>query len=109
MLIKTARFNQLRNDHATLQKDYAHLEKQAHEKDVQAASLGALANEVSALYGLTASKLPAHGPHAAESRHPNRPEPRLCGCIDRRYVLQLFPTTATISRSTPSTVCATRL
>ena len=57
MLIKTARFNQLRDDHATLQKDYAHLEKQAHEKDVQAASLGSLASEVSALYGLTASKL----------------------------------------------------
>jgi murein DD-endopeptidase MepM/ murein hydrolase activator NlpD len=57
MLIKTARFNQLRDDHVTLQKDYAHLEKQAHEKDVQAASLGSLANEVSALYGLTASKL----------------------------------------------------
>ena len=63
MLIKTARFNQLRNDHDTLQKDYAHLEKQAHEKDVQAASLGSLATEVSALYGLTASKLAvAHGP-----------------------------------------------
>jgi murein DD-endopeptidase MepM/ murein hydrolase activator NlpD len=57
MLIKTARFNQLRNDHDTLQKDYAHLQKQAHEKDVQAASLGSLASEVSALYGLTASKL----------------------------------------------------
>jgi murein DD-endopeptidase MepM/ murein hydrolase activator NlpD len=57
MLIKTARFNQLRNDHNSLQKDYAHLEKQAHEKDVQAASLGSLATEVSALYGLTASKL----------------------------------------------------
>jgi murein DD-endopeptidase MepM/ murein hydrolase activator NlpD len=57
MLIKTARFNQLRDDHNNLQKDYAHLEKQAHEKDVQAASLGSLATEVSALYGLTASKL----------------------------------------------------
>ncbi|HEX9198848.1 MAG TPA: M23 family metallopeptidase [Acidobacteriaceae bacterium] len=57
MLIKTARFNQLRNDNNSLQKDYAHLEKQAHEKDVQAASLGSLASEVSALYGLTASKL----------------------------------------------------
>jgi murein DD-endopeptidase MepM/ murein hydrolase activator NlpD len=57
MLIKTARFNELRNDHNNLQKDYAHLEKQAHEKDVQAASLGSLATEVSALYGLTASKL----------------------------------------------------
>ena len=57
MLIKTARFNQLRDDHVLLQKDYAHLEKQAHEKDVQAASLGSLASEVSAIYGLTASKL----------------------------------------------------
>jgi murein DD-endopeptidase MepM/ murein hydrolase activator NlpD len=57
MLIKTARFNQLRDDHNTLQKDYAHLERQAHEKDVQAASLSSLASEVSALYGLTASKL----------------------------------------------------
>ena len=57
MLIKTARFNQLRQDHNSLQKDYAHLEKAAHEKDIQAASLGSLANEVSALYGLTASKL----------------------------------------------------
>jgi len=57
MLIKTARFNQLRNDQDSLRKDYAHLEKQAHEKDVQAASLGSLATEISALYGLTASKL----------------------------------------------------
>ena len=47
----------MRDDHNNLQKDYAHLEKQAHEKDVQAASLGSLATEVSALYGLTASKL----------------------------------------------------
>jgi murein DD-endopeptidase MepM/ murein hydrolase activator NlpD len=57
MLIKTARFNELRVEHDSLQKDYAHLERQAHEKDVQAASLGSLATEVSALYGLTASKL----------------------------------------------------
>ncbi|WP_254063810.1 M23 family metallopeptidase [Granulicella sp. S190] len=57
MLIKTARFNQLRQDHNSLQKDYAHLERAAHEKDIQAASLGSLASEVSVLYGLTASKL----------------------------------------------------
>jgi len=61
MLIKTARFNQLRQDHQTLQQDYAHLEKQAHEKDIQAASLGSLASEVSALYGFTAGKLNPHG------------------------------------------------
>jgi murein DD-endopeptidase MepM/ murein hydrolase activator NlpD len=57
MLIKTARFNQLREDHDSLRKDYAHLENAAHEKDIEAASLGSLASEVSALYGLTASKL----------------------------------------------------
>ena len=57
MLIKTARFNELRHDHDSLRKDYAHLEKQAHESDIQAASLGSLATEVSALYGLTTSKL----------------------------------------------------
>ena len=62
MLIKTARFNQLRQDHNSLQKDYAHLEKAAHEKDIEAASLGSLASEVSALYGLTTSKMAAsHG------------------------------------------------
>ncbi len=57
MLIKTAKFNQLRADHNALQKDYAHLETTAHEKDIEAASLGSLAGEVSALYGLTANKL----------------------------------------------------
>jgi murein DD-endopeptidase MepM/ murein hydrolase activator NlpD len=57
MLVKTARFNQLRQDHQALQQDYAHLEKQAHEKDIQAASLGSLASEVSALYGFTAGRL----------------------------------------------------
>lgn len=57
MLIKTARFNQLREDHNNLQKDYAHLEKTAHERDIQAASLGSLATEVSALYGFTTNKL----------------------------------------------------
>jgi murein DD-endopeptidase MepM/ murein hydrolase activator NlpD len=69
MLIKTARFNQLRQDHNSLQKDYAHLEQTAHEKDVEAASLGSLASEVSALYGLTASKLAMPGSKLMDSRH----------------------------------------
>ena len=57
MLIKTARFNDLRRDHSNLQRDYAHLEKAAHERDIEAASLGSLATEVSALYGFTTNKL----------------------------------------------------
>lgn len=59
MLIKTAHFNQLRQDNKNLQRDYAHLEHSAQEREVQVASLGGLATEVSALYGMTASKLAA--------------------------------------------------
>ncbi len=57
MLLKTASFNQVRSQREALRKDYAHLEQVAHEKEVQAASLGSLANEVSALYGLRQNKL----------------------------------------------------
>jgi murein DD-endopeptidase MepM/ murein hydrolase activator NlpD len=57
MLVKTERMNKLRQDLALTRNDYGNLEKKAHEKDVQAASLGSLANEVSAIYGLTAGKL----------------------------------------------------
>ncbi len=57
MLLKTERFNQLRSEHMALLGDYAKLQKREHEKEVQAASLGALASEVSSLYGLTASKI----------------------------------------------------
>jgi len=69
MLIKTARFNQLRQDHNSLQKDYAHLESAAHAKDIEAASLGSLATEVSALYGLTASKLAAPMGRLTDTHH----------------------------------------
>jgi murein DD-endopeptidase MepM/ murein hydrolase activator NlpD len=56
MLLKTARFNQVRTERETLRKDYLRMEAVAHEKDVQAASLGSLASEVSALYGLEQSR-----------------------------------------------------
>lgn len=69
MLIKTARFNQLRQDHSSLQKDYAHLENASHEKDIEAASLGSLASEVSALYGLTANKLAAPMGRLTDKHH----------------------------------------
>jgi len=57
MLVKAERINSLRDQLAITRKDYAGLEKKAHEKDVQAASLGSLASEVSAIYGLTAGRL----------------------------------------------------
>jgi murein DD-endopeptidase MepM/ murein hydrolase activator NlpD len=62
MLAKTETTNRLRFQLAQSRSDYANLEKTAHERDVQAASLGSLATEVSAIYGLTAGKLTfAHG------------------------------------------------
>jgi murein DD-endopeptidase MepM/ murein hydrolase activator NlpD len=57
MLLKTASFNQVRSQQAALRRDYSRLQVLAHEKDVQAASLGSLASEVSALYGLRRSRL----------------------------------------------------
>jgi murein DD-endopeptidase MepM/ murein hydrolase activator NlpD len=52
MLQKIARYNQLRTDHAQLKDRYSRLELVAKERDIQVASLGSLASEVSALYGL---------------------------------------------------------
>ena len=57
MLLKTARFNQVRTERETLRHDYLQMEQVAHEKDVQAASLGSLASEVSALYGLRQNRV----------------------------------------------------
>jgi murein DD-endopeptidase MepM/ murein hydrolase activator NlpD len=57
MLVKAESVNRLRDELAMSRQDYAHLEKSNHEKDVQVASLGSLAGEISAIYGLTAGKL----------------------------------------------------
>jgi murein DD-endopeptidase MepM/ murein hydrolase activator NlpD len=57
MLLKTESFNQVREERETLRKDYKHLAQVAHDRDVQVASLGALASEVTALYGLRQNKL----------------------------------------------------
>jgi murein DD-endopeptidase MepM/ murein hydrolase activator NlpD len=56
MLVKTESFNQIRDERETLRRNYQQLEQVTQEKDVQVASLGSLANEVSALYGLRQSK-----------------------------------------------------
>ncbi len=61
MLIKTARFDQLRLERDSSRDHNAKLEQVLAEKNVQLGSLGSLAGEVSALYGLTASKLSLPG------------------------------------------------
>jgi murein DD-endopeptidase MepM/ murein hydrolase activator NlpD len=52
MLLKTAHFNQVRSEKEALRHDYLHMQQVAKEKDVQVASLGSLASQVTALYGL---------------------------------------------------------
>jgi murein DD-endopeptidase MepM/ murein hydrolase activator NlpD len=52
MLLKVTRFNQLRTEKEALKTRYTQLEQVAKEKDIQVASLGSLASDVSALYGL---------------------------------------------------------
>lgn len=67
MLLKTESFNQIRQDRETLRRNYQQMAQIAHDRDVQVASLGALASEVTALYGLRQNKLTATKPSAGAS------------------------------------------
>jgi murein DD-endopeptidase MepM/ murein hydrolase activator NlpD len=93
MLLKTASFNQVRSQREALRKDYAQLEQVAHEKEVQAASLGSLASEVSALYGLRQNKLTTAKP-AATATSPltdssdNFSEQAYTQSLDQMYALR---------------------
>ena len=59
MLLKTESYNQVRADRETLRQNYQRMAEIAHNRSVQVASLGALANEISALYGLRQNRLQA--------------------------------------------------
>src|SRR5277367_5008615 len=59
MLLKTESYNQVRQDRENLRKNYKEMAQIAHDRGVQVASLGALAGEVTALYGLKQNKLEA--------------------------------------------------
>ena len=52
MVVKTQRFNQLRDEQKALKSQYSQLEQIAQENELQAQSLSSLAGEVSSLYGL---------------------------------------------------------
>jgi murein DD-endopeptidase MepM/ murein hydrolase activator NlpD len=52
MLLKVSHFNELRTQKEALKNRYTRLEEVAQERDIQVASLGSLASEVSSLYGL---------------------------------------------------------
>jgi murein DD-endopeptidase MepM/ murein hydrolase activator NlpD len=67
MLLKTESFNQVRQDRENLRKDYKQMAQIAHDRSVQVASLGALASEVTALYGLRQNRLASAKPAAARA------------------------------------------
>jgi murein DD-endopeptidase MepM/ murein hydrolase activator NlpD len=62
MLNKVQQFNELRNEKEALKNRYSQLERVAREKEIQVASLGSLASEVSTLYGLKADASLATAP-----------------------------------------------
>jgi murein DD-endopeptidase MepM/ murein hydrolase activator NlpD len=68
MLLKTESFNQVREERETLRKNYRQMAQIAHDRDVQVASLGALASEVTALYGLRQNRMAStHATSAAKA------------------------------------------
>jgi len=52
MLLKVSHYNELRAQKDELKNRYSRLEQVAKERDIQVASLGSLASEVSSMYGL---------------------------------------------------------
>jgi murein DD-endopeptidase MepM/ murein hydrolase activator NlpD len=82
MLRKVSHYNQLREEQAQLKSRYWHLEEQAKERDIQVASLGSLASEVSALYGLKTA--PAMVAAASDEIQKGQVE----SSLDRLYALR---------------------
>jgi murein DD-endopeptidase MepM/ murein hydrolase activator NlpD len=70
MLLKTESYNQLRQDKENLSKNYKQMAQIAHDRNVQVASLGALANEVTAIYGLRQNRLAKSAAAASAAAEP---------------------------------------
>jgi murein DD-endopeptidase MepM/ murein hydrolase activator NlpD len=117
MLLKTESYNQMRDDRETLRKDYKQMAQIAHERDVQVASLGALANEVTALYGLrqqnrlaTSKPAPkasaaaaAAAPTPASLAQTDSPSPQLItNSVDQFYALRTAAFSGRMSRALES-------
>ncbi|MGD0546972.1 MAG: M23 family metallopeptidase [Terracidiphilus sp.] len=105
MLLKTESFNQLRQDKENLSRNYQQMAQIAHDRNVQVASLGALANEVTALYGLRqnrpgkpAAAIAEHTPPSlALSDDPDQQQVKLS--IDQFYQLRNQALSGRISRA----------
>jgi murein DD-endopeptidase MepM/ murein hydrolase activator NlpD len=88
MALKTESFNQVRQERETFRKDYTQMARVAHDRDVQVASLGALANEVTALYGLKHNKLstPKAGAASSAAAEPTPNTLALTDDVDQQQV-----------------------
>lgn len=75
MALKTESYNQVRDERETLRKDYKQMAQIAHDRSVQVASLGALANEVTALYGLRQNRMATAAKSTAAANAAAAPTP----------------------------------
>jgi murein DD-endopeptidase MepM/ murein hydrolase activator NlpD len=113
MVLKTESYNQVRQERETLRKDYKQMAQVAHDRDVQVASLGALANEVTALYGLRQNRLTSARP-APASKAAGAPissplaqtddpsQQQVAHSIDQFYALRTEALSGRISRALES-------
>ena len=81
MLMKVATFNQLRTEKEALKTRYSKLEQVAQEKEIQVASLGSLAGEVSTLYGLKTNRI-------LKSDSPDLSADQFSSSLDQLYALR---------------------
>jgi murein DD-endopeptidase MepM/ murein hydrolase activator NlpD len=81
MLLKTESFNQVRQERENLRKNYKEMAQIAHDRNVQVASLGALASEVTALYGLKHNRIAQVEP-ALAARNSAAPTPATLSLTD---------------------------
>jgi murein DD-endopeptidase MepM/ murein hydrolase activator NlpD len=118
MLLKTESYNQVRAERETLRQNYQRMAEIAHNRSVQVASLGALANEVSALYGLRQNKLDAAKSAAQASAAAAAPTPatlsqaddlsqqQVASTIDAFYALRSEAMSGQVSRALESGLTA---
>jgi len=118
MLLKTESYNQVRAERETLRQNYQRMAEIAHNRSVQVASLGALANEVTALYGLRQNRLEAARPAAAASTKASTPavaivsqsddmsQQQVANSIDTFYALRDEALSGAVSRALESGLTA---
>jgi murein DD-endopeptidase MepM/ murein hydrolase activator NlpD len=114
MLLKTESYNQVRQERETLRKDYKQMAQIAHDRSVQVASLGALANEVTALYGLRQNRMAAAAPMQTAAKAAAAPTPvslaqaddvnqqQIAHSIDQFYALRTDALSGRVSRALES-------